>query len=160
MKSRLPHFILSSCVSCLNFCPLPPSISLNFYISPSSLPTSLLPASLLLPLFLPLFKLVGDAFLIPWMHTEMLGALASAVLKMGCCHHFYSWNFSTPPYTHILEREGEMRVGGKSAKSAKLRNVFSLKQVCLKGLGRWRWERGVSEVIRPDGSMAAQCYKC
>lgn len=40
-----------------------------------------------------------------------------------------------------LDREWEMRVGGKSTKSAKPRNVFSLKPVCLKGLGRWRRER-------------------
>lgn len=67
--------------------------------------------------------------------------------------HFLKWAAATtapagastlpPPQKKKknLEREGEMRVGGKSAKSAKLRNVFSLKQVCLKGLGRWRRER-------------------
>lgn len=91
-----------------------------------------------------LSSLWADAFHITWMHIAMLGALASALLKMGCCHRCSSWTFSTfprPTPTKILERGGEMRVGGKSAKSTKLRNVFSLKQVCLKGLGRCRRER-------------------
>lgn len=156
MTLSLSYLFLSACVFFWNY------IS-SFYLSLHHPLPSLHPS-----LYLLFSNMAGDAFLNPWMHTEILGGLASALLKMGCCHLCSSWSFSPfqppsqPPLpkkeSKIREREGEMRVGGKSSKSAKLRNVFSLKQVC-EGIGKVEERDGVSEVIRPSSSMAAQHYK-
>lgn len=125
----------------------------------SVLSTSLKPLNLIFLQFpppsrpTPLSASLGDAFL---ECTQKFSA--------HWRQHFLKWAAAAataapaePPNTtpEILGRDGEMRTGGKSAKSAKLRNVFSLKEVCLKGLGRWRrkWSVCVAQCLHSATSI-------
>lgn len=74
----------------------------------------------------------------------MLSTLLSALFLNGLLpllelHHPTS---HPPPQLHPPHPYWRGKSGAKSAQSAKLRNVFPLKQVCWKGLGRYRGARG------------------